>query len=89
MGDELPLIEFLDVDDLLYKQKGKSNISPAGNINVTNVSEKTLLVISNNFGVVIWVAQKGIGAVKFFILKTFLNFYRILCCENRQHGQAN
>jgi hypothetical protein len=62
---ELPLIEFLDIDDLLYSQKRLSNGSPAGNINVTNVSEKTLLVISNNFGVVIWVAAKGMERSSF------------------------
>ena len=52
-------VDFLDVDDLLYRQKGKSNISPAGNISVSNLTEKSLLVISNRFGIIILATQKG------------------------------
>jgi len=56
-------IAFEDDTAMIYKQKGKSNISIEGNINVSLKTEKSLLVISNKFGIVIFATQKGFCVV--------------------------
>jgi hypothetical protein len=59
---ELNFIEFKDDENFIYKQR-KSNISLAGSVAVTKATEKSLLAISNKFGVVFLATQKGLFAI--------------------------